>query len=151
MADTENWLVHDHRRYEAALADSVAAAEAEQWKLAMERYEGLVDELRLHMRMEDDVIFPLLEEETGDPDGAIAELRDEHRDLVRLLRDLNFIVKTRNVDHLLESLVPLKAAMAYHNDHEEAVLSVLARPSLLRRREEVEKRLAATRLGRWDF
>jgi len=144
MSEIDNWLVHDHRRYDAALAECELAAEAGDWKAAIEGYRGFVHDLKLHMDMEDQVIYPLLERETGDPDGEIAELRAEHDDLERLLQDLAVVIRNRDIDHLLDSLVPLHRAMNEHNAFEEQVLGRLASERVLGQREEIVARLQST-------
>jgi len=154
MTDTSNWLVHDHRRYDAALDGCEIAAGAGEWKEAIALFRSFLDELELHMRMEDEVVYPTVERATGDPLGEIAELREEHEDLVRLLRDIGIILRTRDYDHFLESLVPLHRAMNKHNRHEEEVFQRIGDDSLLSQRDDVLNRLRAVekREGKrvWD-
>ena len=143
MSDSVNWLVHDHRKYEAALDECEMAAGAGQWKEAVRLFNNFVDDLKLHMRMEDEVLYPLFKEEHGDPSGVIEDLSEEHEELVRLVQDLAYVIKTNDVDHFEESLVPLHKAMARHNEHEEAVFLSMGTESLLMRRDEIMERLNA--------
>jgi len=153
--NTSNWLVHDHRKYDATLQACVLAAGAEDWKDAVQLFYEFVDDLKLHMRMEDDVLYPFFKEETGDPDDEIGELSDEHDYLVRLLHDLATVIKHKDFDHFEESLGPLYKAMTEHSAHEEAVLSRMGSDSLLMRRSEILHRLEALELQAsrrvWDF
>jgi hemerythrin-like domain-containing protein len=143
MNDTSNWLVHDHQRYEAALDECEIYAGAGDWMDAVRMFNSFVEDLKLHMRMEDEVLYPFFIEETGDPEDAITELGDEHDDLARLLNDLAYVIKTKDFDHFEESLLPLKKTMARHNRHEEAVLQRFEGDSLLTRRDEIMDRLHA--------
>ena len=138
-----NWLVHDHRKYDEALRDCENAAEVSDWKTAVKLYNTFVEDLKLHMRMEDEVLYPLLEKESGGPNDELDLLSDEHDDLVRLLGDLAHIIKIRDFDHFEESLLPLHKAMVKHNDHEEAVFMSLGTESILLRRDEVISQLDA--------
>jgi len=155
MNDTSNWLVHDHQRYEAALDECEIYAGAGNWKDAIQMFYGFVDDLKLHMRMEDDVLYPFFVEETDDPEDEITALGDEHDDLVHLLNDLAYIIKTKDFDHFEDSLIPLKKAMARHNRHEEAVLQRMGGDSLLTRRDEILDRLNSLETKKdqraWDF
>lgn len=155
MSDTANWLVHDHRKYEAALQACEFAAGAEEWKEAAKLFYDFVDDLKLHMRMEDEVLYPFFKEEVGDPEGEIARLSEEHDDIVRLLHDLAAVIKQKDFDHFEESLKPLYRAMTEHNAHEEAVFSRMGGEALLTRRDEVLRRLEALepQAGRrvWEF
>lgn len=155
MSDTANWLVHDHRKYDAALQACEFAAGAEDWKEAARIFYDLVEELKLHMRMEDEVLYPFFVKEHGDSQGEIAALSSEHDTIVRLLKDLAAVIKNRDFDHFEESLKPLYEALTEHNEHEEQVFSRLSGHALLARREEVERRLATLMpqdIKRvWDF
>lgn len=155
MNDTANWMVHDHRKYDAALDECEVVAGAGEWKNAIQLFNTFVNDLKLHMRMEDDVLYPVFEEEAGDPEGDIAALAEEHDDIVRLLRDLAYIIKTNDFDHFLESLVPLHKAMIQHNEHEEAVFLSMGSDSSFMRRAEIMDRLKKmqNKEGRriWDF
>ena len=154
MQDEANWLAHDHRKYEAALAECELAAGAGEWKEAVQRFREFVEDFKLHMRMEDEVVYPLFAAQ-GDPDGAIASLSDEHDTIVRLLRDLSYVIKRSDADHVLDSLPPLRRAMAEHNAHEETVFLGAGSDSVLLRRTEILARLDALQRqeGRqaWDL
>ena len=141
MSDTANWMVHDHRKYDAVLDECEVVAGVGEWKTAIQLFNTFVDDLKLHMRMEDDVLYPVFQEEAGDPEGDIAALTEEHDDIVRLLSDLAYIIKSNDFDHFLESLVPLHKAMTHHNEHEEAVFQSMGSDSLLMRRAEIIDRL----------
>ncbi len=88
MNNTSNWLVHDHDKYDAALDECEVAADVGEWKDAKRLFLDFVTELKLHMRMEDEVLYPLFTEQNGDPDGIITHLSEEHDYLVHLVRDL---------------------------------------------------------------
>jgi hemerythrin-like domain-containing protein len=153
--ETSNWLVHDHRNYDAALDKCELEAGAGEWKNAVKLFNEFIEDLKLHMRMEEEVLYPFFVEEAGDPEGAITVLTEEHEDLARLLRDLVYVIKTRNFDHFLDSLVPLHQVMKRHNQHEEDVFQRMADDSLLVHRDEILKRLKSlqNKEGRrtWEF
>jgi iron-sulfur cluster repair protein YtfE (RIC family) len=155
MADGTNWLHHDHRRYESVLDDCRVAAEQEDWKRVRRLFDELVSHLKLHMRMEERVVYPAYDEAQG-ADRAVTEaMRGEHDEVVRLLRDLSWILKTNDSEHFLESLQPLKEAMARHHHNEEQTFLPVAAHALLGRREEITRKLEAfgEEQGErsWDF
>jgi len=143
MNKISNWLIHDHRKYEEALEDCEIAAEEECWDEAVNLFKLFTEELKLHMLMEDEVLYPLLQKESGDPYGDLAELSDEHDNLVRLLRDMLYVIKTKDFDHFEKSLKPLHEAMTRHNHNEEKVFQSLGTEAVLLRRDEVMSRLDA--------
>ncbi len=152
---SDNWLVHDHHQYDAALDDCEMAADVGEWKKAKDLFKKFVADLKLHMQMEDEVLYPLFIEENGDPDGVIAHLSEEHDYLVHLVSDLAYIIESNDFDHFLDCLEPLHKAMNQHNDHEEKVFLNMANQSILMRRDEIVERLNAVhdKPGKrvWDF
>ncbi len=143
MNDTSNWLVHDHGKYDDALTECEIAADMGEWKNATRLFNEFINDLKLHMKLEDEVLYPFYVKEVGDPEGEIIELSEEHGELVRLLSDLNYIIKTNDFDHFLDSLEPLHKALNEHNEHEEAVFLCIENDSLLMHREEVMANLSA--------
>ena len=157
MNKASNWLVHDHRKYDLALEECEMAADVGEWKKARRLFQDFVTDLKIHMQMEDEVLYPLFVEENGDPDGVIAHLGEEHDYLVQLVHDLALIIKASDFDHFLDSLEPLHDAMNLHNEHEEKVFLHMANQSILMRRDEIMERLHAVQVKQgehsrsWDF
>lgn len=143
MTETSNWLVHDHCKYDDALTQCEIAADMGEWKNATRLFNEFVDDLKLHMRLEDEVLYPFFIEELGDPEGEIGDLSEEHDELAQLLSDLAYIIKNSDFDHFLDSLEPLHKAMKKHNNHEEGVFKSMKSDALLTHREEVMNRLNA--------
>jgi len=143
MNESNNWLIHDHHKYDEMLTECEMAAEMADWKDAVRLFKEFTGDLKLHMLLEDEVLYPIFEQKEIDSEDGIAELQDEHENLVRLLRDLVEVIKTKNIDHFMESLLPLHKAMNEHNEHEEAVFRHLGSDALLTRRDEIMGRLSA--------
>jgi len=155
MSDSSNWLIHDHRKYDAALKACEIAAGVEEWKEAVQRFNEFAADIKMHMRMEDEVLYPFFKEEVGDPDDEIGELSYEHDKVARLLSDLAVVIKHKDFDHFEECLEPLYKTLTEHNAHEEAVFSRMGDHALVTRREEILRRLEALheppRRRKWDF
>ncbi|HWR77518.1 MAG TPA: hemerythrin domain-containing protein [Thiobacillus sp.] len=147
MSNSSNWMVHDHRKHQAALEACDIAAGVREWKEAVQGFNAFVDELKLHMRMEDEVLYPFFKEEAGDPDDEIGDLTYEHEKLAGLLHSLAIVIKHKDYDHFEECLKPLYQALVEHNSHEEAVFSRMSDHALLNRRDEILRRLEALRPG----
>lgn len=148
MSDTPNWLVHDHRKYEAALAECEMAAGAGDWKDAVRLFNSFVEDLKLHMRMEDEVLYPLLMEQADDADGEITELAEEHVHIAQLLHDLTYVIKRKDMDHFEESLLPFNKALTRHTGHEEEVFLGMGNGALLMHRDDILARLKSLGPGK---
>ncbi len=143
MNTTNNWLIHDHHKYDEMLTECEMAAEMADWKDAVRLFNEFTNDLKLHMQLEDEIIYPLFEKKSADAIDAMTELHEQHEDLVRLLTDLVSVIKNKNIDHFMESLVPLHKIMNEHNQFEEEVFRRLGNDDLLMRRDEVMQQLSA--------
>jgi iron-sulfur cluster repair protein YtfE (RIC family) len=155
MNKPSNWLIHDHQKYDAILNECEIAADVGEWKNAKHLFQNFVADLKLHMQLEDEILYPLFLEENDDPEGVITHLSEEHDYLVRLVHDLTHIIEANDFDHFLDSLEPLHKAMNEHNKHEESVFLNMANQSILMRRDEIMERLNAVQNKRsghsWNF
>jgi hypothetical protein len=142
MNTQDNWLVHDHQRYDALLDDCEVAAGAGDWDGAVNIFNIFFEELKIHMRVEDEILYPLIEEYYHDPEGEMTELKEEHDDIERLVHDLVHVIKYKNIEHFEQSLQPVHEALKQHNNHEEAVFAASNSEYLLMRRDEILARIA---------
>src|SRR4030067_2917435 len=106
MSDSSNWLIHDHRQHQAALEACDIAAGVREWEGGVQRFNAFVDELKLHMQMEDEVLYPFFKEEAGDPDDEIGDLSYEHEKLAGLVFSLAIFNQHKDYDHFEECLQP---------------------------------------------
>lgn len=60
MSTTDNWLIHDHHKYDEMLTECEMAAEMADWKDAIRLFNQFTTELNLHMQLEDEVLYPIL-------------------------------------------------------------------------------------------
>ncbi len=155
MSDDANWLHHDHVDYEALLLDCQTAAEQEDWRAVKRLFQELIARVRVHMAMEEEILYPAYEEAMDTPQGPTQALREEHDEIYRLLRDLSRVLVANDSDIFLESLLPLEKVMTKHHEKEEEIFLPMAGHALLARKDEIQRRLKefdAETLGRdWDF
>jgi iron-sulfur cluster repair protein YtfE (RIC family) len=90
MAETSisSALSAEHHRLEVLWKDACAASKHHDVRHAA--FKSFADELRMHIRDEEEVLFPAFEERTGmgAHGGPTAVMRMEHRQLETLLADL---------------------------------------------------------------
>ena len=86
----------------------------EDWAGADLVFRELVAHLKRHMALEEEVLYPAYETTTEAPQGPTRALREEHDQIVRLVRDMVRVIKTRDSDHVLECLAHLEKQMIKH-------------------------------------
>ena len=138
---TENWLVHDHRKYEAALREVEVAAGAGQWEEAERLFRDFVEDFKLHMRIEDEVLYPMFRETVAGSGEDIDSLAADHEDIAGMLHDLAYVLRQRDPEHFEGSLAPLYQMMLDHDAYEEDVFRRFGDQHLLARRDEAVARL----------
>lgn len=142
MSGSDNWLVHEHSLYEDLLSRCQDAVEIEDWGGADLIFRELVTHLKRHMALEEEVLYPAYEAAAEAPQGPTRALRDEHDQIVRLVRDMVRVIKTRDSDHVLECLVHLEKQMIKHHEKEEDIFLPMASHILHASRDELLRKLA---------
>jgi len=154
MSKTDNWLVHDHSWYEALMLRSQLAVAGEDWAAADRDFKDLVGRLKTHMAMEEGVLYPAYEAATDAPQGPTTALRQEHDEIVRLVQDTVRLLKSRDAEHVLDSLAKLEQLMFKHHEKEEDIFLPMASHILTAKREEILAQLdsfdTSKTTRRWD-
>ncbi|MGB5605395.1 MAG: hemerythrin domain-containing protein, partial [Gammaproteobacteria bacterium] len=142
MSNSDNWLVHEHSKYENLLSQCQDAVEMEDWGTVDRVFNELVTHLQRHMALEEEVLYPAYESTTHAPQGPTTALREEHSGIVRLIRDMARIIKTRDSEHVLESLAHLEYQMIKHHEKEEDIFLPMASHILNASRDELIRKMA---------
>ena len=141
MNRKDNWLVHEHSLYENLLSQCQDAAEMENWGTVDQAFNELVTHLKRHMALEEEVLYPAYESAPHAPQGPTTALRDEHSDIVRLVQDMARIIKTRDSEHVSESLAHLESRMIKHHEKEEDIFLPMASHILDASHDELLRKL----------
>lgn len=116
----------DHHRLHELWREFELAAELCQIDAVHRRLGELSLGLKRYIDIEEAVLFPLLEAQTGmDADGAIGAMRSEHREIERVVDQLDKLRLTRACATILQTFDQPVEPMALFRNHyrkEEAVL-----------------------------
>jgi iron-sulfur cluster repair protein YtfE (RIC family) len=137
MNDSDNWLLHDHRKYEGILAKCRAAFAGQDWKQTEWWFHELLSLLKGHFLMEEQVLFPAYEGLAAAPPGPTRNLRKDHDEIRALLRQLSVSLDAREPGEFSNSLASLEACMGQHHEKEEELFLPMAGHALLEGRERV--------------
>jgi hemerythrin-like domain-containing protein len=155
MNSTDNWLVHEHSLHENLLSRCQDAVEIEDWGAANLVFRELVTHLKQHIALEEEVLYPAYESTAHAPQGPTQALREEHDQIVRLVRDMLQVIKTRDSEYVLECLTRLEYQMIKHHEKEEDIFLPMASHILDSNREEISQQLAdfdvSKSARKWDI
>ena len=143
MNEDSNWLYHDHLDLEDQLDSCGAAAKRQDWPAVERLFGQLVQRLKGHMRIEEEVLFPLYEQVPGTPGEPTESLRNDHDSMVNWCRDLHYNCQAQNAAGFISALQPLRDLLAQHDVKEERFFLPMASHTLAGRRQEVLSRLKA--------
>ena len=138
------FFTDDHRRCDHLLASCESAIAARAWQDADEAASAVRDALLHHFVMEEEVLFPELEQANPVAGGPARVMRMEHQQIRQLLDDLAEAVRGRDSDTCLGNLETLHMLSQQHNAKEEGILYPLADNSLRDATESLVRRLRAT-------
>ncbi len=158
MNEDPNWLYHDHLDLEELLDNAAAAAKRQAWDAVERMVAKLVDRLKGHMRIEEEVLFPAYEQVPGTPVEPTEALRNDHDAMVNWCRDLHYASQARNATAFMGSLQTLRDLLGRHDEKEERFFLPMAGHILMDQKEAILDRLKALGTkspessGRnWDF
>ena len=125
-----SFLTRDHRRCDQLLTACETAVSKRVWKAADEASEGLRDAMHRHFALEEELLFPEIEQASSMAAGPTSIMRREHDQMRQLLTDLGQAVVDRDRNTCLGALETLHFLNQQHNAKEEGILYPLADDAL---------------------
>lgn len=127
MTDTvSHYLTDDHRRCDQLLAAFEAALVAKAWVVADETFPNLKDAILRHFSIEEEILFPEVEQANPAASGPTGVMRMEHEQMRQLLTDLESALGRRERDTCLGAVETFNLLAQQHNAKEEGILYPLA-------------------------
>lgn len=141
-----SYLSWDHARLDRALAGAREHLRAERMGAARQSFDEYARGLERHMRVEEDLVFPVFEELSGLSGGPVAVMRDEHRSIRLALAMMRDGLERDDTQGFGAGVRFLQSILPEHNAKEEHVLypttdrllTPSARATLARRLEREE-------------
>lgn len=140
----DGYLSWDHDRLDGLLADVVRLVDQNDLAAAREAYPAFDEGLRRHIRIEEEILFPLFERKTGMTSGPTMVMREEHRIIQSALDRMKAALVAAAAPAFRDALATLESTLPPHNMKEENVLYPMTDQALSdEERSEVTARLVA--------
>jgi iron-sulfur cluster repair protein YtfE (RIC family) len=135
MSDTSHGLVEfftlKHRQCDGRWADVVTAADAGAADAVAESWGAFRSELLVHLKMEEEVLFPAFEVATGMTDGGPTfMMRSEHDQMRGLVEQMDVSADGGDHGELTDLGDTLLILIQQHNQKEEHMLYPMAERAL---------------------
>jgi len=109
-----------HQRLDDMLDDIELCADAENWSEAKRRFAGFRRDIEEHIRLEEELIFPIFEANAAMPHGPTVVMRAEHVAIRQTLAAVEAALADERP--ISRTTAELEAQLAAHNFKEERVL-----------------------------
>lgn len=137
------FFTQDHRDCDEQWAQVEQAVDAGSG--GAEAYARFESSLLSHLAMEEEVLFPALEQASGMQGGPTMVMRAEHRQMRGLLEQMRAAVEQSNFDAVVDQGDTLLMLIQQHNMKEESVLYPLAERLLAPQWAQLSERLSPYR------
>jgi hemerythrin-like domain-containing protein len=141
MGDVAGYMTHEHRECDELFAKAEAAVDAGNWAVADEQFTAYDSLTRLHLRREEEVLFPEFESRTGMTSGPTAMMRIEHNQIRALLVSMTAALAERDTETFLGEAETLMILTQQHNMKEEQILYPMTDTTLASDASEVIGRM----------
>lgn len=126
METISEYLSSDHHRCDDLFATAEEAAGSGDWEKIAGELRTFLDSMRHHFAMEEEVLFPAIEDSTGMSMGPTQVMRMEHQQMRQLFDAMAKAVENRDKDDYLGQTDTLLVLMQQHNLKEEQILYRMA-------------------------
>jgi iron-sulfur cluster repair protein YtfE (RIC family) len=125
-----NWLNHDHKSFESAVYKCRSACDDANWSFVQQVFAELVENYKLHVRIEEEVLFPAYEQHPGVTAEPTDFLRADHKQIFSLMEHISSQLNQKAYDTVAEDLSFLYRTMIGHHDKEEQIFLPMASEAL---------------------
>jgi hemerythrin-like domain-containing protein len=122
IMNVTNALQDHHKQCDSDFAIAEEAAQNGDWLTCAAAFAKLRDDMHLHFRIEEDVLFTAFEKKTGMTSGPTQVMRHEHNQIIELLKQLEAALQKKNGDEFGGVAETLLIMMQQHNMKEEKIL-----------------------------
>ena len=118
----KQFMAQDHRDCDLLFAKAENTAADGDWETATQAFNEFNQAMERHLGIEEQILFPAFEEETGILTGPTEMMRMEHDQMRALFTEMKDAVEQKDSDEYLGVSETLLILMQQHNMKEEQIL-----------------------------
>jgi len=143
MDTISSYMESEHQTCDEFFIDSERAVSQQDWGQAQEGFDAFHRAIRHHFAMEEEVLFPAVEEIAGSGMGPTQVMRMEHEQMRGLFAEMEQALAARDADAFLGAAETLLVLMQQHNAKEEQIVYPMSDQLLASRLADVLARMQA--------
>jgi hemerythrin-like domain-containing protein len=122
----KDFMTNDHRECDNLYAPLEEAISKEEWDKALELFVPFKDAMLRHFDMEEEVLFPRMEEFVGGGEGPIYVMKMEHSQIKSIINSLGEAIEAKDKRKALGYAETFMIMTQQHNMKEEQILYNMA-------------------------
>lgn len=131
----------DHHRCDLIFAQVEKLISDNHWTEGEKKYQEFQQAIKHHFNMEESVLFPTFEQQTGMFMGPTQVMRSEHEQIRELLEEMTESLQEKDQEDYLGLSETLLVIMQQHNAKEEMILYPMTDRELGDNRKEILQRM----------
>ena len=132
-----SWLHHDHKQFETAIHRCRVVCDDGDWTNVQEAFGNFVSAYRDHVRLEEEALFPMYEEQVGVSTEPTSSLREDHAQIFRLVANIQELISRAAWERVAQDVSLLYRSLIRHHEKEEEIFLPMASDALVSDKEEV--------------
>lgn len=101
MTSISQFMQQHHRDCDDLFARAEACAANKDWSQTSSSWASFCEQMEHHLRMEEELLFPAFEAQTGQTQGPTMVMRMEHEQMRALLSEMSSCLKDQNQQRFL--------------------------------------------------
>ncbi|WP_200763360.1 hemerythrin domain-containing protein [Nitrosophilus alvini] len=137
MTSIKNFMTHDHRECDNIFAPVEEAVLSGNWDKALELFVPFHKAMLRHFSMEEEVLFPAIEEKTGTSEGPTNVMRMEHNQIKKEMMEMADAIEKKDKEKFLGHAETFMILVQQHNMKEEQILYNMAEHVLSAEKDKI--------------
>ncbi len=143
METISSYMESEHQACDDFFVDSEQAVSEQKWEQAQKGFSTFQRAILHHFAMEEEVLFPAVEEIVGSSMGPTQVMRMEHEQMRGLFSEMEQALVATDADTFLGAAETLLVLMQQHNAKEEQIVYPMSDQLLASRLADVLSRMQA--------
>ncbi|MEO8600320.1 MAG: hemerythrin domain-containing protein [bacterium] len=122
MKTISEYLGTDHKRCDQLFAAAEHGVDQGDWDQAKAAFQHFSEAQVHHMAMEETILFPAFEKETGNTNGPTSVMRAEHKQMLELMQQMDEAIAKLDAPNFFGYAETLNIMLQQHNMKEESML-----------------------------
>ncbi|MGF1910017.1 hemerythrin domain-containing protein [Vibrio kasasachensis] len=139
MASIQEFMTQHHKTCDNLLVEAEAMLANKDWAAFAELWGKFEKETLHHFDLEEQILFPAFEEQTGMTAGPTMVMRHEHAQIKAMFEQMGLAIEKQDIERAMGSSESIMIFIQQHNMKEEQILYPMTDNHLSNSAEIVEQ------------